>query len=388
MRATILASNRMAQVTRRWKLRPGTKFVLITATVILAAYYGRELWADYQTRGSLPALGPGRVNLIAMAPDGGYKILVANDVAQLAEVPDTEFDAPVDRSESMGSNIKRIPIPDLLKSLQGDEAALSNLVMTVGDVGERNPPPDMAQFSVEQIRAALDGDPQARKALVRALNVELDGTPAPFLNRASLEYGVGIRYPVPVKVNVMGRPTTLTATVLLVYRPRLLVELRRRLVDKAITRQQEIGHYVTLAREVMQDSARKEDVRKSLEALIDPKRAAGYADRPQRLLANATVLITQNQIESAEVQEELGNDGRVRYNLALSLTGEGQRRLWKYSRSRTGFQLLLVSDGVAIAAPTIRHELSERSVVIERIPDRRLVMEAAKLINEHDSGGT
>jgi len=378
----------MTLFTRRWKLRSGTKFVLVAGALILAAYYGREVWAEYQTRGDLPALGPGRVNLIAMAPGGGYKILVANDVAQLAEVPDTEFDAPVDRPETMGSNIKRIPIPDLLKSLQGDEAALSNLVMTVGDVGERDPAPDMAQFTVEQIRAALDGDPKARKALVRALNVELDGTPAPFLNRSALEYGVGIRYPVPVRVNVMGKAKTLTATVLLVYRPRLLIEMQRRLLDKAITRQQEVGHYVTLAREVMQDPSRKENVRRSLEALIDPGRAAGYADRPQRLLANATVLITQNQIESAQVQEVRGNDGRVRYNLSLSLTPEGQKRLWKYSRGRQGFQLLLISDGVAIAAPTIRHELSERSVVIERIPDRRLVMEAAKLMNEHDSGGT
>ena len=121
-------------------------------------------------------------------------------------------------------------------------------------------------------------------------------------------------------------------------------------------------------------------------ARISPDRAADLAAKPQRVLENAAVILNDDQIISASAKTYKANK-RELTDITINLTDEGRDRLWKYSHDRQGFQLLLVVDGIAIAAPRISHELSQRDVTISQLPDASLAEEAVDLMNKKPTGG-
>ena len=76
------------------------------------------------------------------------------------------------------------------------------------------------------------------------------------------------------------------------------------------------------------------------------------------------------------MEENISETGKPLYDLVLDLNDEGRDRLWKYSRNKVGTQLLLIVDGVAIAAPRVRHELAQKTVTITQMPDKALIQDA------------
>lgn len=372
------------------KIRPAYK---LAAGAVLggAALYG--LWVGYQawrvSRIDYPPIAPGRVNLVAITPGIGYRIIVSNQIAQLAEVVGGDFTAP-DRPEQEGDvqNARRIPIRDLLRALQGEEEAVSNLVTVLNDLARDDLPPVPVIWEAEDLRRALDGDPELRRKLERDINVRLDGTPPEEISVRALIDGIVIRSPVPVRVLVAGRERIVTGHILENYRPRLMLDVERHFKERFDMSNEQIRNYYRLeAKRVLEDPSARENVERSLRARIDPERLRGFAERPERLLRNASIVVNDRQIEGASYSSYEAQNGRKMHNLAIRLTPEGRERLWKYSFRRRGFQLLLVVDGIAIAAPRISHALSGRSVTITQIPDEQLVRDSVDIINQLSSKG-
>ena len=68
-------------------------------------------------------------------------------------------------------------------------------------------------------------------------------------------------------------------------------------------------------------------------------------------------------------------------DITINLTDEGRMRLWKYSVGRVESHLLLVADGIPIAAPIIRDELREGELTITQMEDEALVKDAVDALN-------
>jgi preprotein translocase subunit SecD len=131
----------------------------------------------------------------------------------------------------------------------------------------------------------------------------------------------------------------------------------------------------------MSDPAKREHVKNSIEGIISPQRTRQLAESPQSILKNAQVVINGSHIAGASYKTIVGGQ-RPKYNLTIQLTDEGRNRLWKYSMNRVGSHLLLIVDGVAIAAPIIGHALTQSELTIKGLTDEVSVREAVDRLNK------
>lgn len=376
---------------RRRRMRSSTKIAIGFVVLVLGCWSGYRLWSNFMVgRINYPPIQPKSVNLVAINPGAGYRILVANGIAQLAEIAGgSEFHAPdqdreSDRTDVVGA--KKIPIRELLQSLQGNEKALSTFVMKLNEIREDDVPAEAPIWPAEDIAKAVQGDADLKKRLEQDLNMGLDGTPPPYIRESAFVNGIVIDLPVPIRLDEKGE-RTVVAHVLQPYRPNLIEQVENSIAERFDTDAARPGVYRDKIVEVENDPKRKEKVGASLLARIAPPRVANLALKPERVLQKAEVIVNEDQITSASYRTYKTGEKRELTDLTISLTDEGRDRLWKYSHKRPGFQLMLVVDGVAIAAPRISHELSQSVVTIRQLPDESLVREAVDLMNKQAIGG-
>lgn len=379
------------RLPRRRRMRSSTKIAIGFVVLVLGCWSGYRLWSNFMVgRIHYPPIQPKSVNLVAINPGAGYRILVANGIAQLAEIAGgSEFHAPdqdreSDRTDVVGA--KKIPIRELLQSLQGNEKALSTFVMKLNEIKEDDVPAEAPIWPAEDIAKAVHGDADLKKRLEQDLNIGLDGTPPPYIRESAFVNGIVIDLPVPIRLDEKGE-RTVVAHVLQPYRPNLIEQVENSIAERFDTDAARPGVYRDKIVEVENDPKRKEKVGASLLARIAPSRVANLAIKPERVLQKAEVIVNEDQITSASYRTYKTGEKRELTDLTLSLTDEGRDRLWKYSHKRPGFQLMLVVDGVAIAAPRISHELSQSVVTIRQLPDESLVREAVDLMNKQAIGG-
>lgn len=377
------------------KSRSSTKIAIGFVLLAGALYGGMTFYSNWRIShfNYLP-IKPGRVNIVGVDLGAGFRIVVANQMAQLRQASPEEMtqmgpgDAGTkDEDDSMDSDESakksRIPIREMLGAMQGDESQLSKFVMILNNINDDSLPPERIYWAASDIEKALDGDKALRAKLERDLNVSLDGTPLPELRISSLEDGIVIKAPVPVKVQVGSQQKTLTATVLQPYKPKLMRDVEFQYEKKAqADKTMMLGYYVELSKAVLANPKTKENVAETLKDMLSPQSLATLAVGPEHVLQGATVVINDSMITDASYSTYQTTSGKS-HDLSIHLTGEGSDRLWKYSKGKVGTQLLLVADGIAIAAPRIRYELSERSLVITQMPDETLVKEAVDMINKH-----
>ncbi|MGV3617585.1 MAG: SecDF P1 head subdomain-containing protein [Fimbriimonas sp.] len=366
------------------KTRSSTKIVVGFALLTALGYTGYHL-AMRQAIASArfdPVI-PGDVNLVGVDAGAGYKVIVANQMAQLVQASD-EFGGK-ESSEggaTEGAIKKRIPIREMLAVLRGDSEAVGTFVMTMNDMSENDLPPVAPVWKAEDLRKALDGDATLEAKLVRDLNMKLDGTPLTQLRIASLENGIVIDSPVFVTVNLKGKLTKVEGRVKEAYRPRLLKAVEVRYAEKSnLTREMQAGFYQEEAAQVLQGKADKENIRKSIESVISTRLASDRVRAAERVLKSATVVVNDSHITEAASREYDTSDGK-RYDLTIRMSDEGSRRLWKYSSDKVGTQILLISDGVAIDAPRISHELRQGELTITQMRDRVLVEDAVRMLKK------
>ncbi len=370
------------------KFHTPTKFALWLVIAGVAGVFGWRSLSAYLIDGiKFEDLQPGRVNLIGINPGSGFRIIVANQIAQLTQGDSGEFDAPdalEDRS-SVGDR-RRIPLRDMLESLQGNEKSLGNMIRVLNRISDSDIPEEQI-WDAADIDKALKGDKVLLAKLEKDLSVDLDGKPLSETSSKSIENGIGIRLSVPVTVRTSAGPKLLHGKVLVEYKPSFISGVWDRIKDKFDLNKETIaGYFADEAAKLAEHPERQENVRDSLQAQISDKRIQSLAMGPQKVLSNAQVVVTENHMVSASKKERDYDNGRRLFDLVLDLNDEGRKRLWQFSKRRIGDQLLVVSDGVAIAAPRIEHELAQSEVTINKLPDEGLVNEVVEIINTHGGG--
>ncbi len=361
-------------------------FVVLTAAVVFGYKFVTDRMVLTQ---EFPNLAPGKATLIGIDPGAGFRIVVANRIAGLVQGEGSEYGQ--EGGDESGETVeqakrKQLSTRDLIAILQGDEKPLGRFVMFLNDIrrNDRDWPTVQVYWTAEELRKALDGDRALRAKLERDLNVGLDGTPLREIRLSSIENGIVVRLPVKVRVRVADQERVLTGIVEQPYRPRFCVQLTDRLYkDKFDVTQAAIqGTYLQLLRELEQGAGQREDVAKSIERMIDPKRLEQMAEAPSKVLSSVEVVVNDSLMESASYSKFVAGNGKELFTISIRLNDEGRRRLWKYSKLHLGTQLLFVVNGTAIAAPVIRQEIPGSEVTISNLTDEELVQEAVDTINK------
>lgn len=363
-----------------FKGRKSTKVFLSFIGLVALIYFGWQGYALSQLSNfKYESIQPGHINLIAVRPGLGYRILVANSIAQLADVPQGAFGASEQdyQDDAQATNKRLIPIREMLKSLQGDVAALSKITMKMNEINEDDLPPEPIIWTKEDVEKAIGGDAALKKKLESDINVTLDGQPLPVVRESALENGIVLDFPVPIKVRVGSEEKVLLARVKESFRPGFIQRVFARYSERPnITEAVIRASYIEEANELKDNPTRVENIAKNLQGRWSESRVQELGAAPSRLLGSTEVVLNESYISGAKVVSEEMSGGRMVHNLLIRLTESGRLRLWKYSRSNPRFQLMFVVNGVAIAAPRISGELSSNEVRISQLTDERLVRNA------------
>lgn len=372
------------------KVRAPIKILAGFLIVLGAIYFGRDLYANLSLRKTFPPIKPGKVNLLGIDTRAGYHIVVANRVAHLVLGTSGQFAAPDQRDETADEGTKkRVPIRELLGSLSGDPEALSAFVMKLNDVKDDEFSPVAAVWKMEDIEKAIAGDRSLAAKLEKDLNVKLDGTPLSFANPNALEAGILVDMPVEVslKSRTGGNPQKIVARFVEPYQPRFSYAVHKHYEEKTPTKEMILGYYREEAQKILDGDVRPEDVSSSLKSRYSANRRASFAEAPERILNSVEVIVNDGLMSESQVSKAVNDSGRSLFNLNIDLKGEGRDRLWKYSRGKVGTQLLLIWNGIAVAAPAIEHELSGGQVTITQMEDEEIVNQVAQAIKSSTNGG-
>jgi len=367
------------------KIRSSTKITVGFVALVVLGYGGYQFAMQKAIAGEhFTPVVPGNVNLVGIDPGAGYKIIVANFVAQLIEGGSSEFGGNENGSDGAteGSIKKRIPIKEMLAVLRGDESALGPLTMVMNDMKEENIPPHRVMWNAEDLHKAIAGDAKLKAKLENDLNVHLDGSPLDHVRPSSIEDGIVLDAPVQVTVNINGTQKVIVGHVLEPFKPRLIKAVEARYADKNYTPEMQAGYYTEEASKVMKDHSLREDVAQTLLERVSEKTSKERAAPVERVLKSATVVVNDGHILKASERTYDTSDGQ-RSDLTIDLSDEGRRRLWKYSIDKVHTQLLLIANNVAIEAPRIQHVLSEDQLTITQMRDKTLVDDAVNMINTH-----
>lgn len=366
------------------KLNGTAKFVLVALGAIALTFGGMRAYTMVSLSGvTLDRIEPGRVSLVAVAPGKGYRIIVANRVAQLAEVTDGGdgrggFGG---QDTTNAENLKRIPIRELLGSLSKDPVAAGKLIERMNDLLPPDEPLSPFVWKEADIQKAIDGDPTLRKKLELDLQTTLDGKPVEEFSFSRITNGILVETMVPV----MGEngQVAFTAPVRQRLQTRFASEVEKEL-NKRFNLPPDVmlSIYTTVAQRAKGDEGGKQEVVDALKARYSETRKKELALNPARLINSAFVVASDQHFSGAKATHYKDNRGNPKSDLAITMTDEGRKRLWKYSVDRKGFQLMLIVNGVAIAAPRITTELAEKTINIVALPDPPLATSAADEITK------
>src|SRR5512144_2906444 len=118
------------------KIRSSTKIAIGLAAIVFVGFVGYNLITGYLAdQAKFPPVTPGRINFVGIDPGSGYRIIVANNIAQLVQASD-EFHATETEGGGAeeGAIKKRLPIKELIQSLQGNEEALGRFIMILNEI--------------------------------------------------------------------------------------------------------------------------------------------------------------------------------------------------------------------------------------------------------------
>lgn len=375
---------------------PSTKIAIGFIVATAGLYAAWNWWASYKLGpAAFKPIQPGRITLLGMRAGGPYRIIVQNRIAILQIVDEAEdkgFERPDDSASTAKedssedvSGKRRVPIKELLGTLQGDEAALSRFITIMNDVSEADRPAVAVSWEAADVEKALMGDKILRAKLTSDLGVDLSGSPMSRMKISSLLNGIIVKAPVAVEVPVAGIKRLMTGYYEQPYRTAFAREIEKYLQEKQMRGDDRAALRAAIiekAGALAGNPKARENVADSLGRVIDKRAAQTYAAPLRRVLGRAVIILNDQFLDAASISERVASDGKKYYTITLGLSEEGHKRLWQYSRANLGSQLLLVKDGVAIAAPVIRHELRDSSVDITQLQDPDLARETADLVNE------
>ncbi len=366
------------------KLRSSTKIAigfifLLTLTIGGYQYWTRQMVANLK----FEAVMPGVVSVVGIDPRYGYQLIVANQMAQLVKGDGGFQSTGTEASGAMSGAVeKRIPVREMLGTLSGDPKEIGEFVRIMNNiVQDEKWPTNAPVWTSEDIDKAFAGDQALTKKLESDINMKLDGTPLPSIRPNALFNGILVNFPVTLTAASPSGPRTVEGRLELPYRPRLLRAVEGRLADKNADNAMIAGYYAEEARKDLDNPAQRENVRELLGGLYSESRVNELRQAPEHVLKGAQVLINETHITSARSEEVLGGNEK-QYKLTMQLSDEGRKRLWKYSSNRVGSYVMLVVNGVAVAAPKISHPLTQDELTVGGMGDLTLVNETVDAMNK------
>lgn len=370
------------------KINPSVKVALVASGVALAAYVGYQAFAVIQLMGYEPKpVVPGKVTLVAFKTDSNLRIRVANQVAQLVEVSGDGQQRSASTADA--SDARRIPIKEFLLSLEGDSDAAGEFITTINKIDQTKIVPGMTVWQEEDIKKAIAGDQELLTKLEEDLHISLDGTPPKDIRLKSLRSGIVIESTVPLNVNINGKQTTINAPIKDFFQSRFATQFNDELAMVFEPSTSKIaGTYEQIALPLLKGEKPKEDVKEGLEILISQSRKNRLAVKPERLLQGAKVLAADAMFTDAKWSSYKDDREVDQYTLTLGVTDDARKSLWQYSRGTKGFELLLVVDGVAVAAPRITTELSGKEIQIKGLTDEGLVRRTQETVQSVTKPGS
>ena len=366
------------------KLRTPTKFAIAFVVVVAALTVGyRTLNAKLASEIKLGPIGPGKVNVVGIDPGAGYQIIVANQMAQLVVAEGSMESNDKDGGEGPSSSIKkRIPIREMLGSINGDPQQIGEFVRIMNDIKQDEGwPTSPTIWTMEDVEKAIGGDATLKTKLERDINMHLTGAPLDSVRPQALFNGILVDFPIKLTIKSTHGIKEVVGRMQLPYRPKLMKIVEEKISDKnadmAILR----GFYADEAKKELDDLNKQEKVVDSIRHIYSDSHVRSLAEPAERVLGSAEVIINQDHILGAESTEYDAGE-KKRYDIKVQLTDEGQKRLWKYSRDRVGTHVMLIVDGIAVAAPKISHELTQDELTISRMEDPVMVREAVDALNK------
>ena len=368
------------------KSRTGIWFAVVVGAILALWFGGNELYTRMVILPrEYPPLRPGSVSLIGMKVPG-YFIVVSNGIARLMVGEASSFAKPESVDASSG---KTIPMAGLVGTLRGEAEAASELTLALNDIRYDIQPLEDRVWTRERIEKALAGTGEERTKLEYDLATRIDGQGIERVNWDRLSTGVWLEVEVPIRLPA-GEGLQLMAKVRMPYRTRLA-----NAANSYLQRQLERGGLdpnlkpsaatISGVYNLALDDAERagfEDVAASLRANFGEESLARLAKPVEEVLNAVEVLVTEETIKNAELKSAPSEDGKGEiYSIVLNTNEESRDRLWQYTYKRPGAQLLLVSNGVAIAAPVVRHEIKYSTVEITGISEQKLAEEALRFIN-------
>lgn len=367
------------------KLRTGIWFVIAVAAVIGLWYGGNELYTRLVILPrNYPRLEPGKVSLIGLSVPG-YHIVVSNGIARLQVGSPSKFGGP-NRSSATGNSI---PMHGLIGTLRLEPEAANELVRALNDIRYEIEPLADRIWTNERIEQAIAAPGEERTELEYDLATRLNGEGVERVSWDHLTTGIWIEVPVPLHVPSAKGTEIVVAKVLVPFRTRLSIgaenNLKRlltrgRLAEDLRPEPQTIAGVYNAALDTAEQQG-FEDVAGSLRGVYSPEAAARMAEPVLKVLREVEVLVTEKTIVGAEMEAVPREDGKGDfYSILLEVAEESRDRLWQYTYKHPASQLLLVSNGVAIAAPVVRHEIKYSTVEITGIAEQELAEEALAFI--------
>lgn len=369
-------------MTKRWS-------VLIPAFILgaFALWWGGNLayYKVFIETQPFPRIAPDDISLIGLQLQD-ERIIVSNGIAQLVRGNFGEFGADIEESGDMSGAAEgpRVPMKALIGTLRLDPAAASELVASLNEIDTANAPAPEAIWDEKEVLAALEGDEEARVKLERGLSTRLDGSASDAITPSLIRSGIFIRTRVPILVpSEGGKKETIQAEILQPYRTRIASEVaNHKLIREGFqpTRAVWEGVYDEVWRSAQQAGS-IEDVAGSLRSLLSRERRRRLAEPVEHLLERVTVLLNSKFVRGADYEAVPRPNGKGDwYTVNLQITTEGRNRLWRYTHERPRCQLLLVVDGVAIAAPIVQHEMKYSKIAITGVADEDLAQDAVNAV--------
>jgi hypothetical protein len=366
--------------------RTGVWFAVAVAAVLALWFGGNELYTRLVIlRRQLPRLEPGEVSLIGLKVPG-YHIVVSNGVARLSVGDPSTFGKPETSPDA--SSGTTIPMKGLIGTLRFDEEDAAELVTALNGIRYDILPLEDRIWTKDRIdKALVDAGPE-RQELEYELATALDGGGIERLNWDRLTTGIWLEVPVTLAVPAAGGTREVVAKVLIPYKTRLATAAYRHF--QTLLERGGLGDDLTptpgtitgVYNRALDDSERgREDVAEALRSRFSNEATAKLAEPVLKVLNEVEVLVTEQTISDANLKAVPREDGTGdMYSITLETTGDSRDRLWQYTYRRPGAQLLLVSDGVAIAAPVVRQQIKYSTVEITGISEKKLAEEALRFI--------
>lgn len=371
-------------MARTFKLNPSLKLALLVGGLMGGAFLGYEAYVRTTVDAKVFApLEPDEVTLLAVDRKSGYRVIVANQMAQLAMPQSGQTGDEYDETtEADASNLKRLPIREYVSALKGDSAGMSVLTERMNNLDAQDRlPTTKVIWSRADIRRALGGDTFLANKLRKDLNVELDGTPLEGFRLDAIENGIVVPVPFKVTFTTGGSTRTVTGELQEGFVSNFANAVQARYSGEPdVTAQKIAAYYTEEARNILNGKNKKQDVRQALESLIADDSHQSWAKGPASLLTATNVLLNSKLLSGVTTDVEKLDSGKEFLNIHLQLTPEGRTRLWQFSRRNENFQLLLIVNGIAIAAPVVREELSGSTVTISHVPNEDFIRETIPTI--------